>query len=72
MNTFILQIMSYLTISQAAKAMGVSRKYVEQLIADAQAFPRTAKWKEKREFIDLSLANSKRQIIRINPGAIGN
>ena len=64
--------MSFLTITQAARAMGVSRRHVERLIEDAQASPKTAKWKEKREFIDLSLATSKHKLIRINPDAIGN
>ena len=63
--------MSFLTITQAARAMGVSRRHVERLIEDAQASPKTAKWKERREFIDLSRAGSKHQTIRINPDAIG-
>jgi hypothetical protein len=60
-----------LTIQQAADAMGVSRRHVERLIDEAQACPKIAKWREKRDFVDLSPAGSKLRTIRIIPEALG-
>ena len=60
-----------LTIQQAADRMGVSRSHVQRLVDEAQTCPKTARWREKRDFIDLSLAGSKLRIIRIIPRALG-
>ena len=60
-----------LTIQQAADRMGVSYHHVVRLVDDAQACPRTAKWREKRDFVDISLASAKKRTIRINPAALG-
>ena len=60
-----------LTPQQAADAMGVSKYVVEKLINDAQTCPKTAKWREKRDFIDLTPAGNVRRIIRIMPEALG-
>ena len=60
-----------LTIQQAADAMGVSRRHVERLIDEAQACPKIAKWREKRDFVDLSIASSKHRCIRVRPDALG-
>ena len=60
-----------LTPQQAADAMGVSKYVVEKLINDAQTCPRTAKWREKRDFVDLSIASSKHRCIRVRPDALG-
>ena len=61
-----------LTIQQAANALGVSRRHVQRMIDEAQVSPKTAKWKERRDFIDLSLSTSKHQTIRITPAALAN
>ena len=60
-----------LTIQQAADRMGVSRSHVQRLVDEAQTCPKLARWREKRDFIDLSLAGSKLRIIRIIPQALG-
>ena len=60
-----------LTPQEAADAMGVSRKHIDRLIDEAQTCPRVAKWREKRDFVDLSLAGSKHRCIRILPEALG-
>ena len=66
-----LDMTTLLTPQQAADAMGVSKYVVERLINDAQTCPRTAKWREKRDFIDLTPAGNVRRIIRIMPQALG-
>ena len=54
-----------LTIQQAADLMGVSRRHVDRLIDEAQTCPKIAKWREKRDFVDLSLAGSSHRCIRV-------
>ena len=60
-----------LTIQQAADLMGVSRRHVYRLIDEAQTCPKIAKWREKRDFVDLSIASSKHRCIRVRPDALG-
>ena len=60
-----------LTIKQAADLMGVSRRHVDRLIDEAQTCPKIAKWREKRDFVDLSLAGSAHRCIRVCPDALG-
>ena len=60
-----------LTIQQAADAMGVSRRHVQNLVDEGLTQPRIARWKEKRDFVDLSPATSARRTIRIIPQAVG-
>jgi hypothetical protein len=60
-----------LTIQQAADLMGVSYDHVSRLVDEAQTCPKISKWREKRDFIDLSLAGSKFRTIRIIPEALG-
>ena len=62
---------SLLTIKQAADVLGVSKNTVLRLIDQAQTSPRTAKWKEKRDFVDLTPAGNVRRIIRVLPQAVG-
>ena len=65
--------MAYLlTIKEAAEALGVSRRHIQRLIDEAQVSPKTAKWKERRDFFDLSISGSKRQLIRITPSAVAD
>ena len=55
LNPFRSNLMTtLLTINQAADLMGVSRRHVERLIDEAQTCPKIAKWREKRDFVDLS------------------
>ena len=61
-----------LTIQQAADALGVSRRHVQRLVDEAQVSPKTAKWKERRDFLDLSISTSKQKTIRIMPSALAN
>jgi hypothetical protein len=60
-----------LTIQQAADRLGVSRRHVQLLIDEAQTCPKIARWREKRDFVDLSPAGSKLRTIRIIPEALG-
>ena len=60
-----------LTINQAADLMGVSRRHVERMIDEAQTCPKIAKWREKRDFVDLSTAGAKHRCIRVLPDALG-
>ena len=61
-----------LTIKEAAEALGVSRRHIQRMIEEAKAFPKTAKWKERRDFVDLSISTSTRSLIRITPEAVAN
>ena len=60
-----------LTVQQAAYLMGVSRRHVDRLIGEAQKCPQVAKWREGRDFVDLSLPDSTYRSIRIMPEALG-
>lgn len=60
-----------LTIQQAADRMGVSYHHVVRLVDEAQSCPRLAKWREKRDFVDISIVGSKKRTIRISPAALG-
>ena len=51
--------------------MGVSRRHVQNLIEEAETQPRTARWREKRDFVNLSPGYSPRKTIRIIPHALG-
>jgi len=61
----------FLTMKEAAATFGVSVRHIINLIDEAQTTPRTARWKEKRDFIDLTPAGSARRTIRILPQAFG-
>lgn len=58
-----------LTINQAAEALGVSRRHIERLIAEADA-SRKSRWRFGRELIDLTPLGSSRRIVRVNLGAV--
>jgi hypothetical protein len=60
-----------LSIKQAAVAMGVSYDVVRDLVSEAIANPKKARWKEGREFVDLSTLKAKKRLIRIRPSAVG-
>ena len=57
--------MTLLTVKEAAAALKVSSRHIQRLIAEADACPRTARWKFGRELIDLTPANSARRTIRV-------
>lgn len=58
-----------LTIPEAAEALGVSRRHIERLIAEATA-NRKSRWRFGRELIDLAPLNSQRRTVRINIRAV--
>jgi DNA-binding Lrp family transcriptional regulator len=58
-----------LTISEAAKALGVSESHIKRLIYEADSNCR-ARWRWGRELINLSPAKAARRVIRININAI--
>jgi len=60
----------FLTLKEAAAALGVSTRHIRRLIDEADTTPKTARWKFGRELIDLSPVTSKRRTIRIHPDAI--
>lgn len=54
-----------LTIEEAAKALKVSRRHIDRLIAEADSCPKKARWKNGRDFIDLTPFSSTKRVIRI-------
>ena len=57
--------MTLLTIKEAAAALKVSRRHIDNLIHEADTMPKTARWKFGRELIDLTPAGSVRRTIRV-------
>ena len=62
--------MNYWTIDEAAEALRVSRRTIERLINEADAEPKTSRWKFGKELVDLTPKNRERRIIRINQEAL--
>lgn len=58
-----------LTIAEAAQALGVSRRHIERLIAEADA-SRKSRWRWGRELVDLTPVGSSRRMVRVNLGAV--
>ena len=58
--------MTLLTITEAAAALKVSRRHIDRLIAEADACPKTSRWKFGRELKDLTPSNSLRRTVRID------
>lgn len=58
-----------LTISEASEALGVSRRHIERLIAEADA-NRKSRWRWGRELIDLAPVGASRRTVRVNLGAV--
>ena len=61
----------YLTIKEAAAALGVSHRHIVRLIDEADATPKIARWKFGKELIDLTPSTSRSRTIRVNPSALG-
>lgn len=57
------------TIAEAAQALGVSRRHIERLIAEADA-SRKSRWRWGRELVDLTPVGSSRRVVRVNLGAV--
>lgn len=58
--------MRYLfTIAEAAQALGVSKRHIERLVAEADA-NRKSRWRWGRELIDLAPVGSSRRTVRVN------
>lgn len=58
-----------LTITEAAEALGVSKRHIERLIAEADA-NRKSRWRWGRELIDLAPVGASRRTVRINLAAV--
>jgi hypothetical protein len=58
-----------LTIAEAADALGVSKRHVERLVAEADA-NRKSRWRWGRELIDLAPLGSSRRTVRVNLAAV--
>lgn len=63
--------MTMLSIKQAVVVIGVSYDVVHDLVNEAINNPKKSRWKEGREFIDLSTLKVKKRLIRIRPSALG-
>ena len=50
--------------------MGVSLRHIQNLIAEADATPKTSRWRFGRELINLSPRMSARRTIRVNLDAV--
>ena len=57
--------MTLLTIKEAAAALKVSRRHIDNLIHEADTTPKTARWKFGKELVDLTPAGSTRRTIRV-------
>ena len=60
-----------LTIKEAAAHLNVSYGTVRKLVNEGLENPKKSRWKEGREFIDFSVLNAKKRVIRIRPEAVG-
>jgi hypothetical protein len=58
-----------LTIAEAAEALGVSKRHIERLIAEADA-NRKSRWRWGRELIDLAPVGASRRTVRVNLAAV--
>lgn len=58
-----------LTIAEAAEALGVSKRHVERLVAEADA-NRKSRWRWGRELVDLAPLGSSRRTVRVNLNAV--
>ena len=58
-----------LTIAETAAALGVSKRHIERLIAEADA-NRRSRWRWGRELIDLAPVGASRRTVRVNLAAV--
>ena len=58
-----------LTLAEAAEALGVSKRHVERLVAEADA-NRRSRWRWGRELIDLAPVGASRRTVRVNLAAV--
>lgn len=58
-----------LTVAEAAQALGVSKRHIERLIAEADA-NRKSRWRWGRELIDLAPVGASRRTVRVNLAAV--
>lgn len=59
-----------LTAQETAERLGCSIKTIRRLVAEAEAFPKAARWKHGREFIEIGLKHSSQRTFRFNWEAI--
>lgn len=62
--------MPLLTPKQAAEALGVSLRHIQNLIAEADTDTKRSRWKFGRELVNLSPRHSERRTLRINLEAV--
>lgn len=58
-----------LTVSEAAEALGISRRHILNLIEEA-GVSRKSRWRFGREIVDLSKLGATRRTLRININAV--
>jgi hypothetical protein len=58
-----------LTLAEAAEALGVSKRHIERLVAEADA-NRKSRWRWGRELIDLAPVGASRRTVRVNLAAV--
>ena len=58
-----------LSVADAADALGVSKRHIKTLIAEATA-NRKSRWRFGRELVDLAPLGSQRRMVRINLNAV--
>lgn len=59
-----------LTTKEAATALGVSLRHIQNLISEADTDTKRSRWKYGRELINLSPRHSARRTIRVNLEAV--
>ena len=59
-----------LTTKEAATALGVSLRHIQNLISEADTDTKRSRWKYGRELINLSPLHSARRTIRVNLEAV--
>ena len=59
-----------LTLKQAAEALGVSLRHIQNLVHEADTDTKRSRWKFGRELINLSPRHSARRTLRVNLEAV--
>jgi len=63
-------VSTLLTTKEAATALGVSLRHIQNLISEADTDTKRSRWKYGRELINLSPRHSARRTIRVNLEAV--
>jgi len=54
----------------AALALGVSYRHIQNLIHEADVFPKRSRWRFGKQIIDLTKSSATRRTLRINLDAV--